>query len=91
LEEEAKRFGVVTEAAIEFGCAQKCTVFTTVSEVTARECRHLLKRMPEVILPNGLNIQRFEALHEFQNLHALYKENLNEFVMGHFFQSYSLI
>jgi glycogen(starch) synthase len=45
--------------------------------------------MPEVVLPNGLNIQRFEALHEFQNLHALYKENLNEFVMGHFFQSYS--
>ncbi|HEV8515886.1 MAG TPA: glycosyltransferase, partial [Cyclobacteriaceae bacterium] len=88
-EEEAKRFGVITEASIEYGCAQKCTVFTTVSEVTARECKHLLKRMPEVILPNGLNIQRFEALHEFQNLHALYKENLNEFVMGHFFQSYS--
>jgi len=88
-EEEAKRFGVVTEAAIEYGCAQKCTVFTTVSEVTARECKHLLKRAPEVILPNGLNIQRFEALHEFQNLHALHKENLNEFVMGHFFQSYS--
>jgi glycogen(starch) synthase len=88
-EEEAKKFGVITEAAIEYGCAQKCNVFTTVSEVTARECRHLLKRMPEVILPNGLNIHRFEALHEFQNLHALYKENLNEFVMGHFFQSYS--
>ena len=88
-EEEAKRFGVVTEAAIEYGCAQKCTVFTTVSEVTARECKHLLRRPPEVILPNGLNIQRFEALHEIQNLHALYKENINEFVMGHFFQSYS--
>jgi glycogen(starch) synthase len=88
-QEEAKRFGVITEAAIEFGCAQKCTVFTTVSEVTARECKHLLRRNPEVILPNGLNIQRFEALHEFQNLHALYKENINEFVMGHFFQSYS--
>lgn len=88
-QEEAKRFGVVTEASIEFGCARKCTVFTTVSEVTARECKHLLHRHPEVVLPNGLNIQRFEALHEFQNLHALYKENINEFVMGHFFQSYA--
>jgi glycogen(starch) synthase len=88
-QEEAKKFGVITEASIEFGCAQKCTVFTTVSEVTARECKHLLLRKPDVILPNGLNIQRFEALHEFQNLHALYKENINEFVMGHFFQSYS--
>jgi glycogen(starch) synthase len=60
-----------------------------VSEVTARECKHLLKRNPDVIVPNGLNIQRFEALHEFQNLHALYKEKIHEFVMGHFFQSYS--
>lgn len=88
-EEEAKKFGVITEASIEFGCAQNCDVFTTVSDVTARECKHLLKRAPEVIVPNGLNIQRFEALHEFQNLHSLYKEKIHEFVMGHFFQSYS--
>jgi glycogen(starch) synthase len=88
-EDEAAKFGVVTEAAIEFGCAQKCDVFTTVSEVTARECKHLLKRVPDVIVPNGLNIQRFEALHEFQNLHALYKEKIHEFVIGHFFHSYS--
>jgi glycogen(starch) synthase len=88
-EEEAKKFGVITEASIEFGCAQNCDVFTTVSDVTARECKHLLKRVPEVIVPNGLNIQRFEALHEFQNLHSLYKEKIHEFVMGHFFQSYS--
>lgn len=88
-EEEAPKFGVLTEAAIEYGCAQKCDVFTTVSEVTARECKHLLKRIPDLIVPNGLNIQRFEALHEFQNLHALYKEKVHEFVMGHFFHSYS--
>ncbi|MBS1557343.1 MAG: glycogen/starch synthase [Bacteroidetes bacterium] len=87
--EEAKKFGVLTEASIEFGCAQACDVFTTVSDVTARECKHLLKRVPDLILPNGLNIQRFEALHEFQNLHALYKEKIHEFVMGHFFPSYS--
>jgi glycogen(starch) synthase len=88
-EDEASKFGVLTEASIEYGCAQKCDVFTTVSEVTARECKHLLKRVPDVIVPNGLNIQRFEALHEFQNLHALYKEKVHEFVMGHFFHSYS--
>lgn len=88
-EDEAKKFGVETEAAIEYGCAQKCNVMTTVSDVTARECKHLLRRNPDVILPNGLNIQRFEALHEFQNLHAIYKEQIHQFVMGHFFSSYS--
>ncbi|MFN8886297.1 MAG: glycogen/starch synthase, partial [Cyclobacteriaceae bacterium] len=69
-EDEAHKFGVVTEASIEYGCAQSCDVMTTVSDVTARECKHLLRRQPNVILPNGLNIQRFEALHEFQNLHS---------------------
>lgn len=88
-EDEAKKFGVETESAIEYGCAQNCDVFTTVSEVTARECKHLLRRKVDVVVPNGLNIQRFEALHEFQNLHARYKEEIHEFVMGHFFQSYS--
>src|SRR5258706_7576137 len=88
-EDEAKKFGVESEASIEFGCAQHCTVLTTVSDVTARECTHLLRRKPEVITPNGLNIERFEALHEFQNLHVLYKDRIQEFVMGHFFQSYS--
>jgi len=88
-EDEAKKFGIASEAAIEYGCAQKADVLTTVSEVTARECKHILKRKPDVVLPNGLNIERFEALHEFQNLHVKYKEEIHQFVMSHFFQSYS--
>lgn len=88
-EVEAKKFGVVTEESVEYGCAQHCDVFTTVSDVTARECKYLLGREPDVIVPNGLNIERFEALHEFQNLHAQYKKEINEFVMGHFFHSYT--
>lgn len=86
---EAKKFGIVTEEVIEYKCAQHCDVFTTVSDVTSRECKHLLRRKPDVILPNGLNVERFEALHEFQNLHALYKKEIHEFVIGHFFHSYT--
>ncbi len=88
-DEESRRFGVQTEEAIEYACAHACDTLTTVSDVTARECKHLLKRNPEAILPNGLNIQRFEVLHEFQNLHETYKARIHEFVMGHFFHSYS--
>jgi glycogen(starch) synthase len=88
-EDEARKFGVHCEATIEFMCANEADILSTVSEVTARECKHLLKRKPDVILPNGLNIERFVALHEFQNLHAIYKEEIHQFVMGHFFQSYS--
>ncbi|AYB31359.1 glycosyltransferase [Chryseolinea soli] len=88
-EEEAKRFGIETETKIEVSCAQHADVLSTVSEVTARECRHLLHRKPEVVVPNGLNIERFEALHEFQNQHVMNKEEIHRFVMAHFFQSYS--
>ena len=41
----------------------------------------------DIILPNynGLNVKKFSALHEFQNLHAKSKEKINEFVRGHFY------
>ncbi|XP_072128515.1 glycogen [starch] synthase, muscle-like isoform X2 [Mobula birostris] len=60
-------------------------VFTTVSEITAMEAEHLLKRKPDVVTPNGLNIKKFSAMHEFQNLHARSKGHIQEFVRGHFY------
>lgn len=88
-QDEAKKFGVETEATMEFKIAQSCDYFTTVSDLTARECQYLLKREVDAILPNGLNIQRFETLYEFQNLHSEYKDQIHDFIMGHFFHSYS--
>ncbi len=88
-EKESKHFGIYAEVQIESMIAKHCDAFTTVSEVTARECKHLLKRVPDVITPNGLNIERFVALHEFQNLHATFKEEIHQFTIGHFFPSYS--
>jgi glycogen synthase len=88
-EVEAKKFGVETEATMEYKISKACDFFTTVSDVTARECKYLLKREADAILPNGLNIHRFETLYEFQNLHSQYKDQIHEFVMGHFFHSYS--
>ena len=88
-QDEAKKFGVETEAAIEFASAQSSDYFTTVSEVTARECKHLLKRKPDAVLPNGLNIHRYETDHEVHNLHKQYKEGIHQFVIANFFQSYT--
>ncbi|EKD00860.1 glycogen (starch) synthase [Trichosporon asahii var. asahii CBS 8904] len=49
---------------------------------------HLLKRKPDGVLPNGLNVKKFAAMHEFQNLHVKSKEKINEFVRGHFYGHY---
>ncbi len=86
---EAAKYQIFPRYAIERAAAHAATVFTTVSEVTAVEAERLLGRRADVILPNGLNIQRFAALHEFQNLHRQYKEKIHDFVMGHFFPSYT--
>jgi glycogen(starch) synthase len=88
-EQEAVNFNVKPIVEIERASAHGAHVFTTVSELTGRECTHLLGRTPDLILPNGLNIQRFEALHQVQNQHLEYKNEIHDFVMGHFFQSYS--
>jgi glycogen synthase len=85
----ARSRGVHPRYAIERAAAWSATVFTTVSGITGYEAEHFLGRKPDALLPNGLNVQRFTALHEFQNLHARSKKQIHEFVMGHFFPSYS--
>ncbi|WP_375419320.1 glycosyltransferase [uncultured Hymenobacter sp.] len=86
---EARKFNIESAVTMERAAAHGAQVFTTVSELTVRECIYLLDRIPDAVLPNGLNIERFVAMHEFQNLHQQYKAKIQEFVMAHFFQSYS--
>jgi glycogen synthase len=88
-QQEARHYGIEAQATIERLAYLSAHVATTVSDVTARECAVFLGKEPDLVLPNGLNIQRFTAVHEFQNLHMRYKERIHEFIMGHFFQSYS--
>lgn len=88
-ENEAKHFNIEANVRLERACVHGAHTFTTVSEITGRECTYLLGRAPDHILPNGLNIERFSVLHQVQNLHHEYRNVLQEFVMSHFFQSYS--
>ncbi|WP_109671764.1 glycogen synthase [Dyadobacter jejuensis] len=88
-EQEARNYGIVAQASVERQAAQSAHVLTTVSDVTAKECEVFLGRAPDLVTPNGLNVMRFQAVHEFQNLHLKYKDRIHEFVMGHFFPSYS--
>jgi len=40
--------------------------------------------LSDIVTPNGLNVQKFAALHEFQNRHSIAKEKINDFIRGHF-------
>lgn len=85
---EAERVRVKTQHGAERACAHGAHVFTTVSGITGEECTHLLGRTPDLVTPNGLNIEHFNVGHEFQTLHGQFKDRINRFVMGHFFPSY---
>ena len=87
-EREASNFGILPMAQIERLSAQYSNSFTTVSDITAKECKYLLGKTPDVITPNGLNIKRYVAMHEVQVKHQKFKEILHDFTIGHFFPSY---
>ncbi|KAG4303849.1 hypothetical protein PORY_002737 [Pneumocystis oryctolagi] len=96
---EAGKRGIYHRYCIERAAAHSADVFTTVSHITAYESEHLLKRKPgyyifviiitnkakDGVLPNGLNIVKFAAVHELQNLHVISKQKISEFVRGHFY------
>lgn len=52
-DEMAKRFNVIARHSLEKKSAQYCDIFTTVSEITARECEQFLSRPVDVVTPNG--------------------------------------
>lgn len=88
LDKEAGDRGIYHRYCMERAAAHCAHVFTTVSQITSYESEHLLQRKPDVITPNGLGVKKFSALHEFQNLHAIYKEKINNFIRGHFYGHY---
>ncbi|KAH9942604.1 glycogen synthase [Amylocystis lapponica] len=88
VDHEAGKRGIYHRYCIERSAAHCADVFTTVSHITAYESEHLLKRKPDGVLPNGLNVIKFQAMHEFQNLHSTAKAKINEFVRGHFYGHY---
>jgi glycogen synthase len=86
---EADKYRILPRHLIEKAAAHASTVFTTVSQVTSVEAERLLGRRPDCILPNGIDVNRFEAPHELQHLHSEFKDRIHQFTMGHFFPSYS--
>ena len=52
-DEMARRFGVVARHSLEKMSARNADVFTTVSDITARECKQFHGRPVDIVTPNG--------------------------------------
>lgn len=61
-EQAASDCGVRSKHSMESTCARKADVFTTVSEITAREAELLLGRRADPLLPNGIDLDVIDEL-----------------------------
>lgn len=80
----AYKYGVQAKHLTEKACAHAAHVFTTVSEITAKEAEYLLAKKPDLITPNGLNVERFYLMEELANLHVKYRNVIRRFVLDYF-------
>ncbi len=87
-DEQAKKYDVFQKHSIECASARECNVFTTVSEITGVEATHFLKRKPDIILPNGLDIEKYLSFEDIVVKHRLQRKRLREFVASYFFPYY---
>ncbi len=88
-EQEAYKLGVHTKHQTEAAAAANADVFSTVSDITAMEAEHFLKKAPQVILHNGLNMSHFPTFEEASVRHRQLKRKVNEFASYYFFPYYT--
>ncbi|MBM3435891.1 MAG: alpha-glucan family phosphorylase, partial [Bacteroidetes bacterium] len=53
--ELARQLGITSKFSLEFNSANEADCFTTVSDLTATECKYLLSKQPDVVTPNGFS------------------------------------
>ena len=73
---------------MEKATAVNANVFTTVSEIMARECQFVLGRKPDVILSNGLDMNKFPPMENVFKIHDKYRHRLRDFLLGYFLPYY---
>ena len=75
----AQRFGVIALHSLEKMAAREADVFTTVSEITAKECAQFLERPVDVVTPNGFENSFTPADdEEYVRLHDAARQRLVE-------------
>lgn len=82
----ARQLNMVSKHSIEKKAAQNVDCFTTVSDITARECAQFLERQPDVITVNGFEkgfIPKGRAHDKARKLARQTLVNVSEKVLGH--------
>ena len=87
--DKAKELNITEKHTTEKASANKADVFTTVSEITARETEYILDRKPDILTLNGLDPDLFPSMEEAAIKHKKTREEIREFIEYVFFPYYT--
>ena len=74
--EYANRFGVVAKHSLECSAAHNADVFTTVSDITAKECKQFIGKEVDLVTPNGFEEEIVPTKEEFYKIREQSRERL---------------
>jgi len=89
-DEKAYEYNVQAKHLMEKACALNSGVFTTVSETAGKECMFILGKKPDIILSNGLDMEKFPSMEELSDMHILYRDKIRRFIMSYFSPYYNI-
>jgi glycogen phosphorylase/synthase len=82
----AREFNIVAKQSLEKLSANEADVFTTVSEITSRECSHFLSKDVDIVTPNGFEDSFVPTVDIFDERRQIARESLKsvaEAVLGY--------
>jgi glycogen synthase len=79
---------VESKHSLEKASANNADIFTTVSEITGMEAASLLGRKPDVILPNGLDLDEYSTFEDVSVEHRVQRDRMREFLLYYFLPYY---
>ena len=86
----ARRYGVLAKHTMEVACANNADIFSTVSDITGKEAQYILGRKPDIILPNGITVERHITLDDLVIMRRDYRKHTQEFLKAYFSRYYDI-
>ncbi len=86
----AYKYGVPAKHFTEKAAANNATVFTTVSDIVAREAKVILGRDPDVITVNGIDTDYSPSLDDINKIRVRAQEKLLQFLSAYFLPYYEI-
>jgi len=82
----ANQFNIAAKYSLERISAEQADSFTTVSSITAKECKYLLKKEPDFVTPNGFEdtmVPKGDAYKKKQQIAKNRLKEVSEAVLGY--------